>query len=140
MVVAAALPPRAAPSPPTGSIAVLPFTTSTANPADGQLADALTVDLTSALQRRLPEWPVVSHSLAVTYKGKAVDPRKVGRELNVRYLVEGDVRTAGEQIVVKARLIETSKATEVWSDDIRLEQARSGRGPKRTHRAADGRR
>jgi tetratricopeptide (TPR) repeat protein len=62
--------------------------------------------------------------LAVTYKGKPIDARMVGRELNVRYLVEGDVRTADVQIVVKVRLIETSKATEVWSDDVRLEQAR----------------
>jgi tetratricopeptide (TPR) repeat protein len=68
---------------------------------------------------------VVSHSLVVTYKGKTVDARMVGRELNVRYLVEGDVRTADGQIVVKVRLIETSKATEVWSDDVRLEQARN---------------
>ncbi len=116
--------PGPAPSPPTGSIAVLPFTTSTANPTDGLLADALTADFTSALQRGLPESPVVSHSLAVTYKGKTVDARMVGRELNVRYLVEGDVRTADGQVVVKVRLIETSKATEVWSDDVRLEQAR----------------
>jgi len=115
--------PAPAPSPPTGSIAVLPFTTSTANPADGQLADALTVDFTSALKRGMPESPVVSHSLAVMYKGKTIDVRVVGRELNVRYLVEGDVRTADVQVVVKVRLIETSKATEVWSDDVRLEQA-----------------
>ncbi len=113
-----------APSPPTGSIAVLPFTAPTANPADGQLADALTADLTSALQRGMPESPVVSHSLAITYKGKAIDVRVVGRELNVRYLVEGDVLTAGGEVLVKARIIETSKATEVWNDDIRLEQAR----------------
>ena len=117
--------PAPSPSPPTGSIAVLPFTTSSANPADALLADALTADFTSVLQRGLPESPVVSHSLAVTYKGKPIDARLVGRELNVRYLVEGDVRTADVQVVVKVRLIETSKATEVWSDDVRLEQART---------------
>jgi TolB-like protein len=116
--------PAPAPSPPTGSIAVLPFTSSTANPADGQLADALTADFTSALQRGLPDLPVVSHSLADTYKGKMIDVRLAGRELNVRYVVEGEVRIGGGQAVVKARLIETSKATEVWSDDIRIEQTR----------------
>ncbi len=111
-----------APSPPTGSIAVLPFTT--ANPADAQLADALAADLTSALQRGIPETPIVSHSLAATYKGKTIDVRAVGRELNVRYLVEGEVRTAGGQVVVRARIIDATKATEVWNDEIRLEQAR----------------
>jgi len=113
------------PSPPTGSFAVLPLATS-ANPADGQLAETLTVDLTSALKRSLPEWPVVAHTLAVTYMGRAVDPRQVGRELNVRYLVEGDVRTDGERTVVKARLIEASQATEVWSDEIGHESSGAG--------------
>ena len=116
--------PTPASSPPVGSFAVLPFTTSTANPADGQLADTLTADLTSALQRGMPESPVVSHSVAATYKGKSIDVRVVGRELNVRYLVEGEVRTVGGRVDVKARIIETSKATEVWNDEIRLEQAR----------------
>ena len=116
--------PTPASSPPVGSLAVLPFTTSDANAADGQLADGLTADLTSALQRGMPETPIVSHSLAVTYKGKSIDVRAVGRELNVRYLVEGDVHTSGGQVVVKTRIIDATKATEAWNDEIRLEQAR----------------
>ncbi len=81
---------------------------------------------------------MVSHSLTVTYKGKRVDARAIGRELNVRYLVEGEIRTADEQVVVKARLIDTSKATEVWSDEIRTRTGGSCAGPKPTHCAADG--
>ncbi len=109
--------------PPTGSIVVLPFTTPNAGNADEQLADTLTTDLTSALQKGLPWAPVVSHSLAAAYKGKVIDARTIGRELNVRFLVEGDVRTAGGRVVVKAHLIETGKATEVWSDDFDFEVA-----------------
>ncbi len=71
------------------------------------------------------QWaPVVSPSLAFTYKGKPVDARALGRELNIRYLVEGEVRAVGDQVVVRARLTDTSNATEVWSGDVGLEQAR----------------
>jgi TolB-like protein len=112
------------PSPPSGSLAVLPFNPATASAADGQLADALTADLTSALQRGMQWAPVVSPNLALTYKGKGFDARALGRELNIRYVVEGEVRTVGDQVVVKARLTETGNGTEVWSGDVGLEQAR----------------
>ena len=91
-------------------------------PADEQFAEALTNDLTMALGRsRLA--PVVSHSLAVTYKGKAIDARAVGRELNVRYLVEGEVRRAGERIVVNTQLIDAGNATQLWSDRLEVDPA-----------------
>jgi len=73
------------------------------------------------LQRSMPWTSVVSHSLASTYKGKAVDARQVGQALDVRYLVEGEVLSSRQRTVVKARLIETGKATEVWSDDVAVE-------------------
>jgi len=116
--------PAPALSPPAGSFAVMPFTAATANAADGQLADVLTADLTAMLQRGMQWAPMVSPSLALTYKGKPVDARMVGRELNIRYLVEGEVRVAGDDVVVRSRLTDTSKATEVWSADIGLAQAR----------------
>jgi len=62
--------------------------------------------------------PVVSHGLAITYKGKAHDARAIGRELNVRYLVQGDVRRTGERIMVNAQLIESGNATQLWSDHL----------------------
>ncbi len=65
--------------------------------------------------------PVVSHSVAVTYKGKAIDARAVGRELNVRYLVQGEVRRAGERIMVTAQLIDTGNATQLWSDHLEVD-------------------
>src|SRR4029453_10210365 len=88
-----------APAPPALSIAILPYAAPTGSPADEQLADAVTRDLTTALGRwRIAK--VASLGLAASYKGKPFDPRSIGRELNVLYLVEGDVRSAGEKIAV----------------------------------------
>lgn len=114
----AARPPR----PATYSLAILPFTASTADAGEAQLAEAVSTDLTSSLSRGMPWASVVSSSVAGTYKGKAVDARVVGRELNVRYLVEGLVRTAGARAEVRAKLTEASTGTEVWSDDLELER------------------
>ena len=110
-------------TPPTFSLAILPFTAPTADPAEGQLAEAVSTDLTSSLMRAMPWASLVSSSLAGSYRGKAVDARVVGRELNVRYLVEGTVRTTGERAEVKAWLTEASTGTELWSDDLELEKA-----------------
>jgi adenylate cyclase len=116
--------PGPAASPPTGSIAVLPFTSSTSDAEAGALADAVTADLTSALQRALTHSTVISHTVAAAYPGKPVDVRVVGRALNVRYLVEGEIRALGRQSVIKARLVETAGATDVWSDDVAFDQTR----------------
>ena len=67
--------PQASAGPPPGAFAVLPFTTSSASPAEGPLADAVTSDLTSTLQRSMPWAPMVSPSLVMTYKDKATDAR-----------------------------------------------------------------
>jgi adenylate cyclase len=110
-------------SPPPLSIAILPFAAPAGNPADKQFADAFTEDLTTALGRtRAIE--VVSHGTAATYKEKAIDARAIGRELNVRYLVEGDIRRDGALIAVNAQLIDTGKATQAWSGHLELEEAR----------------
>ena len=114
----------AAPAPPPYSIAILPFVAAARNPADEQFAEALTNDLTSALGRsRMAR--IVSHSLAVTYKGKTIDARSVGRELNVRYLVEGEVRHAGERIIVNAQVIDAGNATQLWSDRLEVDAAQT---------------
>ena len=113
-----------APTPPHFSVAILPFVAASASPGDEQFADALTNDLTRAIGRsRLV--PVVSHSLAVTYKGKAIDARAVGRELNVRYLVQGEVRHAGERITIDAQLIDAGNATQLWSDHLDVDPAQA---------------
>jgi len=116
--------PHATGEPPPGAFAVLPFTTSSASAAEGLLADAVTSDLTSTLQRSMPWAPMVSHSLAMTYKDKPTDARVLGRDLNIRYVVEGEVRGTSDQIVVKGRLTDTRTATQVWSGDVGIERAR----------------
>jgi adenylate cyclase len=113
----------------TGSLAVLPFTASAASPADEPLADAVTADLTSMLQRGMPWAPVVSPNLVLAYKGKTNDARLLGRELRTRYVVEGDVRTIGDQIVVRARLTNTASGTQLWSGDVGLDRARAAKDP-----------
>jgi len=116
-----------APTPPHFSVAILPFAAATASPADEQFAEALTNDLTMAIGLS-HVIPVVSHSLAVTYKGKAIDARAVGREFNVRYLVEGEVRRVGERIMVNAQLIDTGNATQLWSDHLEVDPAQTTQG------------
>lgn len=111
-------------TPPHFSVAVLPFAAPAASPADEQFAAALVNELTNDLAMTVSSMgSVVSHSLAATYRGKAIDARAVGRELNVRYLVEGDVRRAGERTVVSAQLINAGNASQVWSDSQEVDPA-----------------
>jgi adenylate cyclase len=112
-----------APTPPPLSVAILPFTASAGGLAEEQFAEALTRDLALGLGR-LRSVRVVSAGAMEKYKGKALDARSVGRELNVRYLVAGDVRRDGKRIVVDAQVIEAAMTTQVWSDRLELEEGR----------------
>jgi adenylate cyclase len=105
------------------SLAILPFSARTNEPAEAQLAEALSTDLTSSITRGMPFASVVSSSVAGSYKHKAIDARAVGRELNVRYLMEGDVRASGERLDVRVWLTEASTGTEVWSDSLDVSNA-----------------
>jgi len=107
--------PAAPPEPPLMSVAVMPFTPASASVDDEGVAHRVTQDLTTAIEHRLRNVLVVSHSLAAKYKDQSLDPRAVGHDLNVRYLVEGSVRNANGGQVVMARLIETTTGTQVWS-------------------------
>ena len=101
--------------PPAMSVAVMPFAPASASADDEGLAERVTQDLTTAMEHTLRYALVVSHSLAAKYKDPSLDPRAVGHDLNVRYLVEGNVRNANGGLVVMARLIETTTGTQVWS-------------------------
>src|SRR6266516_1324250 len=103
------------PTPPALSVAILPFAAPPGSPTNEQFADAVTEDLSMTLERNLRVALVSSRSVTAAYKGKTVDARTVGRELNVRYLVEGKVRGAGDGVAVSAQLIDTDNATQVWS-------------------------
>jgi adenylate cyclase len=104
----------------TNRIVVLPFKNFDANTADGYLADALTDDLTTELSRLRRAW-VIASGTAFTYKDKPSDPRQIGRELKVRYALEGTVRRAGPVVQVNAQLIDTESGTNVWANSFAYE-------------------
>jgi adenylate cyclase len=102
----------AAPAKP--SIAVLPFDNMSDDHSQEYFADGISDDLTTALSRF--EWMfVIARNSAFTYKGKAVDAKRVGRELGVRYILEGSVRRAGDRVRINAQLIEAETDRHVWA-------------------------
>jgi adenylate cyclase len=96
------------------SIAVLPFGNLSGDKDQDYFADALTEDLTADLSRISGSF-VISRSTAATFKGHA-DAKRVARELNVRYLLEGNVRKAGSEVHVNVLLIDGTSGQQVWSE------------------------
>lgn len=97
------------------SIAVLPFTTMSAEPDRGFIADGLVEDITTALSRL--RWLfVIARNSAFTYRDRAVDVRQVARELGVRYVLEGSVRTAGARIRVTGQLVDAETGKHIWAE------------------------
>ena len=103
---------------PAMSIAVLPFSVVGGKAVDESLAQNLTQDVTAALARSARYALVASYGSVSSYKGKAVDARAAGRDLNVRYVAEGDIRQDGDKVVVSARMIDAGTARQVWSDRL----------------------
>ena len=106
----------AAQSPARLSIVVLPFANLSGDAQEDYFADGITESLTTDLSRALPGSFVVARSTAFTYKGKPVDPHKVGGELHVRYLLLGSVTTDGDRVRVNAQLIDGQENTELWAE------------------------
>jgi len=86
---------------------VLPFANLSNDPEQGYFADGITEDLTTDLSR-LPDMFVISRNTAFTYKDKRVDTKQIGRELGVRYVLEGSVRRSGSHVRVNAQLIDAA--------------------------------
>jgi adenylate cyclase len=103
---------RAAAEPPTLSIAILPFTA----PADQQLGEILLPELTAAFGRVARFVRMASPALVASYKGKQVDTRTIGREVNVRYVAEGEIRRAGDTRLLSVRLIDAASGAQIWSE------------------------
>jgi TolB-like protein/class 3 adenylate cyclase len=97
------------------SIAVLPFQNMSGDPEQEYFADGIVEDITTSLSRSRMLF-VIARNSSFTYKGKAVDIKLVGRELGVRYVVEGSVRKAGKRVRVTAQLIEAATSAHVWAD------------------------
>jgi TolB-like protein/Tfp pilus assembly protein PilF len=97
------------------SIAVLPFQNLSGDPEQEYFADGMVEDIITALSRM--RWLfVIARNSSFTYKGHAVDVKQVGRELGVRYIVEGGVRRAANKVRITAQLIDAVAGTHLWAD------------------------
>ena len=101
--------------PPRASIVVLPFANLSNDPEQQYFADGVTGNLTTDLSR-LAGMFVISRSTAFTYKDKRVEAKQIGRELCVRYVLEGSVRRSGNQVRVNAQLIDAATDAHLWAE------------------------
>src|SRR5262249_51593508 len=97
------------------SIAVLAFSNLSGDPAQEYFADGLVEDIITALSRFRALF-VIARNSSFTYKGKSVDVRQIGRELGVRYVLEGSVRKAGARLRISGQLIDAATAAHLWAD------------------------
>lgn len=97
------------------SIAVLPFRNMSGDPEQEYFADGMVEEIITALSRFRSLF-VIARNSSFTYKGRAVDVKQVGRELGVRYVLEGSVRKAASRLRVTAQLIDTAAGVHIWAD------------------------
>jgi TolB-like protein/class 3 adenylate cyclase len=103
------------PLPDKPSIAVLPFQNMSGDPEQEYFADGMVEEIITALSR--VRWLfVIARNSSFTYKGQAVNGKQVGRELGVRYVLEGSVRKGGTRLRITAQLIETETGAHLWAD------------------------
>jgi adenylate cyclase len=103
------------PLPVKPSIAVLPFANMSGDPEQEYFADGMVEEIITALSRI--RWLfVIARNSSFTYKGQAVDVKQVGREIGVRYVLEGSVRKAGGRVRITAQLIDALSGTHLWAD------------------------
>jgi adenylate cyclase len=109
--------------PPEGfSIVVLPFANLSGDASQDYLADVITDELTTGFSRFRSSF-VISRSTAFTYKGKPINVRQIGKDLGVRYALEGSLQPSGDRLRVNAQLIDTESDAHLWAD--RFDENRS---------------
>jgi TolB-like protein len=113
--IAAGQPSQAPDLPTRPSVAVLPFANLSENPDQEHFADGMVEDIITALSQ-FKSLFVIARNSSFTYKGKAHDIKQVGRELGVRYVLEGSVRKAGGRIRITGQLIEAATGAHLWAD------------------------
>ena len=96
-------------------LVVLPFGNLSNDPEQEYFRDGLTEDITTALAR-IPGFLVTARNSAFQYKGKAVDPKQITKDLGVRYMLEGSVRKQGDRLRLNAQLIDTATGAHVWAE------------------------
>jgi len=99
------------------SIVVLPFTNLSSDQEQQYFADGITEDLTTDLSR-IADMFVISRNTAFTYRNKPVDTKQIGRDLGVRYVLEGSVRRSGDQVRVSAQLIDAEIDAHLWAERL----------------------
>ncbi len=122
------------PLPPRASIVVMPFDNFSSDASQGYVADAITDDVTTDLAR-LKGTFVIARNTAFTFKGRSVDAREIGKECGVRYMLEGSITRAGNQLETNVQLIDTQSGAHIWADRfvhevtdfVELEKAITGR-------------
>jgi TolB-like protein/class 3 adenylate cyclase len=111
----ATTPPTSLPLPDKPSIAVLPFANMSGDPEQEYFADGMVEEIITALSRI--RWLfVIARNSSFTYKGQAIDVKEVGRELGVRYVLEGSVRKSGGRVRITAQLIDAQSGAHLWAD------------------------
>jgi adenylate cyclase len=105
----------ALPLPDKPSIAVLPFQNMSGDPEQEYFADGMVEDIISALSR-IGWLFVIARNSSFTYKGRTVDVKQVGRELGVRYILEGSVRKAGSRVRISGQLVDATTGGHIWAD------------------------
>src|SRR5437762_10137430 len=103
------------PLPDKPSIAVLPFQNMSGDPEQEYFTDGMVEDIITGLSRI--NWLfVIARNSSFAYKGKVIDIKQVGRELGVRYVLEGSLRKGGNRLRITGQLIEAETGTHVWAD------------------------
>jgi TolB-like protein/Flp pilus assembly protein TadD len=113
----AGLPEDAPAEPPHLSIVVLPFTNLSGDPSQDYFADGVTENLTTDLSRIRNSF-VIARNTAFAYKGKNLDAREIGKELGVRYVLEGSVQREQNRVRVNAQLIDAESGAHLWADRV----------------------
>src|SRR5262249_11558867 len=103
------------PLPDKPSIAVLPFQIIGGDAEEGYFADGIVEDIITALSR-FKSLFVIARNSTFIYKGKAIDSKRLGAELGVRYVLEGSVRKAGNRLRITGQLIEAGTKLHIWAD------------------------
>jgi adenylate cyclase len=114
----ASIPPAQSPAlplPDKPSIAVLPFANMSDDPKQEYFSDGITDDLTTALSR-LPDLFVIARTSAFSYKGKAVKVQEISQQLGVKYVLEGSVRKADNQVRITAQLVDATTGDHIWAE------------------------
>ena len=106
---------KSAPGPPRLSIVVLPFANLGGDPEQDYFVDGVTESLTTDLSRISGSF-VIGRNTAFTYKGKAVDLKQIGRELGVRYVLEGSMQRGANRLRVNVQLIDAKSGSHLWAE------------------------